>query len=83
MPIAVVVAACEFLVAQGASVVAIGMTGQRCFHRFPPERLTLRDYFRGEDDPDGIYLIETALLAGYSFDRSRFAVPTRPSSRLT
>ena len=76
LPIAVVAAACEFAEARTPQELWQGVLhGRQCFRRFPPERLPLSDYFRGEDDPDGIYPIEAAMIAGYTFDRSRFVVP--------
>ena len=76
VPIAVVAAACEFPDARTPRELwQAVLHGRQCFRRFPPERLPLGDYFRGEDDPDGIYPIEAALIEGYDFDRSRFVVP--------
>ena len=76
VPIAVVAAACEFPDASTPQALwQLVLHGRQCFRRFPPERLPLGDYFRGEDDPDGIYPIEAALIEGYAFDRSRFMVP--------
>ena len=76
LPIAIVAAACEFADARTPQALwQLALHGRQCFRRFPPERLPLSDYFRGEDDPDGIYPIEAALIEGYTFDRSRFVVP--------
>ena len=47
---------------------------RREFRRLPPERLRLDDYLGPDDDPDGIYSAEAALLEGWEFDRVRFHV---------
>ena len=75
-PIAVVAAACEFPDARTPQELwNLALHGRQCFRRFPRERLALTDYARDDDDPDGIYAIEAALIEGYAFDRSRFVVP--------
>lgn len=75
-PIAVVAAACEFPDARTPRELwNLALHGRQCFRRFPRERLALTDYARGDDDPDGVYAIEAALIEGYAFDRSRFVVP--------
>ena len=49
---------------------------RRAFRRLPEERLRLQDYAAAyEDDPDGIYPIEAAVLEDYVFERARFRIP--------
>jgi enediyne polyketide synthase len=50
------------------------LAGRREFRRLPPERLRLDDYLGPDDDPDGIYSSQGALLEGWQFDRVRFQV---------
>lgn len=74
--IAVVAAACEYPEARTPHELwQVALHGRQCFRRFPSERLSMADYFRGNGDPDGVYPIEAALIEGYSFDRERFLIP--------
>jgi enediyne polyketide synthase len=74
--IAVVDAACEYPEARTPyELWQVALHSRQCFRRFPSERLAIADYLRENNDPDGIYSIEAALIEGYSFDRKRFLIP--------
>lgn len=74
--IAVVAAACEYPEARTPHELwQVALHSRQCFRRFPSERLAIVDYHRGNNDPDGIYPIEAALIEGYTFDRERFLIP--------
>ena len=46
---------------------------RRAFHRIPPERLSLTDYFSEDlNTPDAIYSSQATLLTNYEFDRVNF-----------
>ena len=75
-PVAVLASSCEFAQARTPQQLwQLALHGRQCFRRLPPERLPVADYLRAQDDADGIYPIEAALLEGYEFDRQRFLVP--------
>ncbi len=75
-PVAVLASSCEFAQARTPQQLwQLALHGRQCFRRLPPQRLPMARYLRGEDDPDGLYPIEAALIEGYAFDRERFLVP--------
>lgn len=74
--IAIVAAACEYPDARSPSELwELSLHGRRAFRRFPQARLALREYLRGDEDPDGLYEVEAAFIKGYTFDRARFLIP--------
>lgn len=75
-PVAVLASSCEFAQARTPQQLwQLALHGRQCFRRLPPQRLPMARYLRGDDDPDGLYPIEAALIEGYAFDRERFLVP--------